>query len=223
LCPFTPFDQDGNFELPPGSFGVPLHLESLDSALNEAINRSKYKTSIFVAFFVLAAGMMALVVWSFYQSRDSFGQEMCVVVAAGIATFLGTPLVVKLNSKRRDLAVPGAVAFAFGASAIAVFADNPLRGLLIESSVSVVLIMALEIAFHHLMKSVRERYKEAEAQRIKDEALGRENLEAEKRTFDEKVAEWEAQHEIVGHGLGDVGHEDHAETNPNGGADDARP
>lgn len=184
------------FDPPPGSFGGPLHF---DLVVDHVLNIAKYRGAVFVAFGALALLMLGLICLAFQLKDESFGQELSIVFAAGIATFLGTPLIVKLSSKRRRHVIPIVVLLALGCGFWAFFAEGALRALLVEGGVSLLLIVALEILFHRFLESFRETYRSAEEKR-------QEELDAWTQRFQDKVDEWNREHglEITGHGFGSI-------------------
>lgn len=188
--------SSGGFDLPPGSAGTPLHL---DLAIAHALNFTKYKGCLFIAFASVVLTMVALIYLAFLSQPESFRQELSIVFAAGIATFLGTPIVIKLSSRRRRYVMPVVLILALGCGVVAYFQENPLRALLVEAGVSLILIVALEISFDRLLESLRETYRMAEEKRERELA----DREAD---FDDKVDEWNRRHGItvIGHGFGAI-------------------
>lgn len=117
------------FDPPPESFGGPLHV---DLVVDHILNIAKYKGAVFVAFGALGLLMLGLICLAFQLKDESFGQELSIVFAAGIATFLGAPLVVTLSSKRRRYVIPIIVLLALGCGFWAFLAEGLLRALLVE-------------------------------------------------------------------------------------------
>jgi hypothetical protein len=166
-------------QIPPGAFGSPL----FGLKIGYLIDLARYKGLILFSYAVLIFLLIELIRWAFRLPTDSFGQELCVVVSAGIGTFLGTPVILTLGSKWRKLTVPVVLVSSAGCCILAVCQEAPLRALLLEASVSLVLILALEMLFHHYVKAVNRALKSA-----KDEYVGA------VQDFRNQVDEWNDNH-----------------------------
>jgi len=147
----TNTDQENSWEIPgilspipPGAFGTP----------SPGRGRARYWLSIVVGYALLALILAGLIFYAFRLPADSFAQELCVVLSAGLATLLGTPIILKLGSKWRDATILIVLALAVGCCSLAGGQEAPLRSILLEASVALILILALEWLFHLYLKAV---------------------------------------------------------------------
>ena len=108
------------------------------------------------------AAVIGLIYLSFHLPKDGFGQELSIVLASGIATFLGTPIIVKLSSNRRGYVLPVVLLMSFACVWLATGKQGVIRALLVEAAVALCLLVALEVILHRFLKSVRDRYQLAE-------------------------------------------------------------
>lgn len=137
-----------------------------------------YNSAKFVAILSIAFGILVcIVVWLIYKSfrlpDTSIYQELCVVSAAAITTFLGTPIVIKFSAKQRWLVVPLMLALAVTCIAFAFFREGVLRNLLVEAAVAMLLIIGLELMFHQSIHVVHARYQAAQKDLDEEEEWNR--------------------------------------------------
>ena len=182
----TDSDPENSYEIPgilnpipPGTFGSPV----LGAEIDYFLSRTKYRVSIFSGYALLGLIWAGLVFFAFRLRSDSFAQELCVVLSAGVATFLGTPIILKLGSKWRDVTIPIFLALSVGCCSLASGLETPLRSILLEASVSLILILALEMLFHVYLKAANQSLSAAEAA-----------FKENKAEFRRAVDEWNENH-----------------------------
>lgn len=109
---------------------------------------------------------MLAILWlvnkAFNLPAESFYQELCVVSASGIATFLATPVIIKASAKHRWAVLPLTLFLAAACIVIAFLEEGVLRALLIEATIALLLITGLELMFHQFVHVLHARYKAAE-------------------------------------------------------------
>jgi hypothetical protein len=154
----SPFDTSDR--MPPGTFGGNTEV---NVGFEHFLNVTKYRTIIIVSTGALVAAILGLVFWSFHLPRETFFHELSIVLASGIATFVGTPVIVKFAAGRREYVLPVLLLIAVGCGFSAAEKQGIIQELLIETSVALCLLVALEMLLHRFMESVRESYKSKEA------------------------------------------------------------
>jgi hypothetical protein len=134
--------------IPPGAFGADpeKYIE-----FGHFVNVTKYRSAVVLTTLGLMAAVIGLIYLSFHLPKDGFGQELSIVLASGIATFLGTPIIVKLSSNRRGYVLPVVLLMSFACVWLATGKQGVIR-----------LLVALEVILHRFLKSVRDRYQLAE-------------------------------------------------------------
>ncbi|MGH9685072.1 MAG: hypothetical protein ACRD4S_15845 [Candidatus Acidiferrales bacterium] len=182
----SPFDATGR--MPPGTFGGRTEI---NVGLGHFVNLVKYKPIIILVIAALLAATVGLVYWSFRLPSDSFLQELSVSLAAGIATFLGTPLIVKISAKRRGRVLPLVVILSLACGYLAFRENGDIRALLLEAAVALGLLVALEMIVHQLLESVRKKYEAAERA-----------LSNKVNTLEERVLSFDPK--AGGHGMGAI-------------------
>jgi hypothetical protein len=154
----SPFDTTDR--MPPGTFGSKIEV---NVGFEHFLNVTKYRTIVIVSTVALVVAILGLVFWSFRLPRESFFQELSIVLASGIATFVGTPVIVRFAAGRREYVLPVLLLIAVGCGFSAAEKQGVIQELLVETSVALCLLVALEMLLHRFMESVRESYKTAEA------------------------------------------------------------
>jgi hypothetical protein len=180
----SPFDTSDR--IPPGAFGGKTEV---NVGFEHFVNVSKYRSIMIVSTVALVAAILGLVSWSFRLPRESFFQELSIVLASGIATFVGTPVIVKFAAGRREYVLPVLLLIAVGCGFSAAEKKGVIQELLVETSVALCLLVALEMLLHRFMESVRESYKAAEA-----------NISKRATDLEERVRQFDLR--AGGHGYG---------------------
>jgi flagellar biogenesis protein FliO len=170
----------------PGAFGG---MTEVNVGFEHFVNVTKYRSIVIFSTLALVVAIVGLVFWSFRLLQESFFQELSIVLASGIATFVGTPVVVKLATGRREYVLPPMLLIAVGCGFFAHEKTGVVQELLVETSVALCLLIALEMLLHRFMESVAESYKAAEA-----------NISKRATDLDERVRQFDLR--AGGHGYG---------------------
>jgi hypothetical protein len=125
-------------------------------------NGLKLVVLLSVAFVVLLLAIVWLVNKAFTLPEASFYHDLCVVSASGIATFLGTPIIIKASAKHRWTVAPPMLLLAAACVVLAFLKAGTVRALLIEAAVAILLIIALELIFHQFIHVLHARYEDAQ-------------------------------------------------------------
>jgi hypothetical protein len=137
---------------------LPGPIPLLDHPWKYFANYVRYKT--------LTVGLiLSLVLIALFCMREAFRlpdnpflSEFLVVLTAGIGTFLIAPIVVACAARWRGVTVGGVLLISALCAFAAFWREGTLGSLLVEASVSLVLLVALEMLFHHLVKSTQLAY-----------------------------------------------------------------
>ena len=181
--PFDPSDR-----IPPGAFGGRTEV---NVGFEHFVNVTKYRSAVIFSTLALVAAILGLVFWAFRLPEETFLHELSIVLASGIATFVGAPVLVKLAAGRREYVLPVLILIAVGCGFSAADEHGVIQELLVETSVALCLLVALEILFHRFMESVRESYKATEAGILK-----------RANDLDERVRQFDLR--AGGHGYGGI-------------------
>lgn len=124
------------------------------------LNYASYKILILgsVAFLVFADYW--LIRRAFQQPEHSFLAEFYLVLAAGMATFLAAPVIVACAEKWRVATVTLVLLTSILCGYAAFWREGTLGSLLVEASVSLLLLVALEMLFHRFKEAARKSYEE---------------------------------------------------------------
>jgi hypothetical protein len=182
----SPFDTTDR--IPPGAFGGKTEV---NVGFEHFVNITKYRSTVIFSTVALVAAISGLVFWAFRLPEETFLHELSIVLASGIATFVGTPVLVKFAAGRREYVLPVLLLIAVGCGFSAAEKQGVIQELLVETSVALCLLVALEMLLHRFMESVRESYKTAEA----DISKRANELEERVRQFDLRAG---------GHGYGAI-------------------
>lgn len=182
----SPFDTTDR--MPPGAFGGRTEV---NVGFEHFVNVTKYRSLVIFSTLALVAAILGLVFWAFRLPEETFLHELSIVLASGIATFVGTPVLVKLAAGRREYVLPPLLLIAVGCGFSAADTHGVIQELLVETSVALCLLVALEMLLHRFMESVRESYKAAEA----DISKRANELDDRVRQFDRRAG---------GHGFGAI-------------------
>jgi cytosine/uracil/thiamine/allantoin permease len=123
-------------------------------------NYVRHKAVVLGSLFALMYVDYWLIRKAFYLPEHSFFSEVCVVLATGIATFLATPVIIACASKQREVTVSIVLLASVLCGFAAYWREGALGSLLVEASVALLLLVALEVMFHHFTETVQKSYEE---------------------------------------------------------------
>jgi hypothetical protein len=147
-------------------------------------NYVRYKSVILGSLAVLLFADYWLIRQAFRLPDYSFLSEVCVVLAAGITTFLAAPVIVGFAAKRRGLTISVVLLASLLSAWIAFWHEGVLGSLLIEASVALLLLAALEMLLRHFTEVVQKSYEEVKSRLDAGEAEeDPEPPDAPERTF----------------------------------------